>query len=425
VAIDRAAALLKQLAGGEVAPGIVEAYPGNQPPSPIHVRPKRVEDILGLPVSRGEMTATLKALGATVGTAPRSALMVTPPSYRTDVRREIDVIEEIARIIGYGRVPATLPSVPLEEGRLPPRLAWEREVKRLLTAYGFFEVVALSFAATRANAMFPGVGTSGRAVAVANPINRDEPEMRRSLLGGLLGVWRTNRNQGARGVAAFTIGRVFWHDGGVREGWRLGGLLAGDLPQHGLGAARPAAFADAKGALEAVFERTHLLEQVRWIPAATAPFHPGKTAIVCCGDEEIGIAGALHPDREAEIGIEGPLWVFELDIEKLLPYRPSQRFFTGLPRYPAVMRDLAVVVDEDFASDRVVQFVRQWRPELVEDVALFDAYTGAPIPAGKKSLAYAITYRAADRTLTDEVVNALQEELLPALTGALGVELRQ
>ena len=424
-AIDRAAALLAQLAGGEVAPGIVEAYPSPQPPGPIHLRPKRVEEILGVALPRGEMTGALKALGSTVTAAPQGALSVVPPSYRGDLKREIDLIEEIARVVGYERIPVTLPAVHLDGGHSPARLDWERELKRLLTAYGFFEAVTPSFTAARTNELFPGVGVDGRAVTLANPLNHDEPELRRSLLGGLLATWRTNRNHGATGLAACSTGRVFWRTDAPHEAWRLAGLLAGELPWRGLGAARLAEFADAKGAVAALLERLHVANRVQWERWEGAPFHSGQTARLRCGDDLVGVVGALHPEIEFELGLDVACWVFELDTEKLLPYCPAQLLFTGLPRFPAVARDVAVVVDEDFASDRVVHFVQQWRPELVEDVAMFDAYVGAPIPAGKKSLAYTISYRAADRTLTDEEVNALHAELTTALIRQLGVELRQ
>ena len=141
-------------------------------------------------------------------------------------------------------------------------------------------------------------------------------------------------------------------------------------------------------------------------------------------NETIGVLGTLHPDLEVEFGVDHAHWLFELDMEKLLPYSQLCRVFRGLPRYPAIVRDLALVVEQDFASDRVVQFVRQWHSELVEDVCLFDEYIGAPIPPGKKSLAYSISYRAPDRTLTDEEVNALQAELTAALSQDLPVEPR-
>jgi phenylalanyl-tRNA synthetase beta chain len=319
-----------------------------------------------------------------------------------------------------------MPVVQVEGGSVPERLRLEREVKRLLVALGFHEAVTLSFASRRSNQLFPGLGVEGDAVTLANPINRDEPELRRSLLGGLVSTWRINRNQGARGLAAFTTGRVFWRtDATPHEGWRLGGVLAGELPQRGLGAARAAEFADAKGAVEGILECLRVTARAQWDRWEGAPFHSGKTARLRCGDDLVGVVGALHPDVEFALDLDGSCWVFELDTEKLLPYCPPQLLYTGRPRFPAVARDVAVVVDGDFASDRVVHFVRQWRPELVEDVALFDAYAGPPIPANQKSLAYTISYRAAERTLTDEEVNALHAELVAALIRELGVELRQ
>jgi phenylalanyl-tRNA synthetase beta chain len=426
-AAERAAALLAELAGGEVAPGLVEAYPSPAQLAAIHVRPKRVAEILGAGVSRSEITTALKALSITVSAAPQGALSAVPPSYRADLKREIDLVEEVARVLGYDRIPATMPVVQIDGGRLPERLQRERQLKRVLTAYGFYEAVTLSFASTRVNALFPGLGVDGETIAVANPINRDEPELRRSLLGGLVNTWRINRNQGARGLAAFSVGRVFWRTDTPHESWRLAGIMAGELPRRGLGAGRRAEFADVKGALEGVLDALQVADRVQWDRWSGAPFHSGKSARLRCGDDVIGVVGALHPDVEFALSLDltDVCWVFELDTEKLLFYCPPQTLFSGLPRFPAVARDVAIVVKEDFASDRVVHFVRQWRPELVEDVALFDAYAGAPIPSGRKSLAYSISYRAADRTLTDEEVNALHAELVAALVRELGVELRQ
>jgi len=318
-----------------------------------------------------------------------------------------------------------MPAVPIAAGEWPERMRWERELRRLLIAQGFFEAVTLSFASQRTNALFPGIGVEGAAVRLANPVNQDEPELRRSLLPGLLATWRTNRNQGAKGLAAFSIGRVFRRADATREGWRLAGLLAGELPRHGLGAPPQAEFADAKGTVEALFERLLLGDRVRWERYAEPPFHPGMSAAPRCGDAVVGVVGALHPNVEFELNLDVACWLFELDTEKLLPYCPPRLLFTGLARFPAVARDMAVVVDADFASERVLQFVRQWRPEVVEDIVMFDAYTGASVPAGKKSLAYTISYRAADRTLTDDEVNALHAELVRSLSRQLGVELRQ
>jgi phenylalanyl-tRNA synthetase beta chain len=154
-------------------------------------------------------------------------------------------------------------------------------------------------------------------------------------------------------------------------------------------------------------------------------FHPGKSAVARLGDQTLGLIGALHPNIEEELALMESNCLFELDLDKLLPYSPPRLAFRGLPRFPAVVRDLALVGEQDFPSSRVVEFIREWRSELVEDVALFDEYVGAPMDPGKKSLAYSISYRASDRTLTDEEVNLLHNELTAALREALPVELRQ
>jgi phenylalanyl-tRNA synthetase beta chain len=424
-AIDRAAALIKQIAGGEVASGIVEAYPGRPAPAAIALRPRRVEEILGAEIGRSEITATLKSLGLSVSAGPRGVLEVVPPTFRSDLVREIDLIEEVARVVGYGRLPATMPVAPLEGGTMPARMSWAREARALLAAQGLSEVVPYSFSSPRLNEVAPGLNVAGSAVRLVNPLSRDEGELRRSLLGGLLDACRRNRHQGVRSVALFCVGKVFWKEDFPAEGWRLGAVMAGDVARIGLGEARPATFADIKGVVESVLDQRNILQRASWTPARhLPPFHPGKSALLSLDGDVVGAVGALHPEVESELDLSADHWLCELDLEKLLSYRPPRRVFVELPRFPAVARDLAVVVEADFASDRIIHFVRQWRKDRVEDVSLFDEYVGAPIPDGRKSLAYAISYRAADRTLTDDEVNSLQAELIEKLKAEFAVELR-
>jgi phenylalanyl-tRNA synthetase beta chain len=426
VALDRAAALLRQLAGGQVGAGLLDVYPNRSASAPIELRGKRVEELLGVSLSRSEIGGTLKAIGAGVAAGPRGSLTVSVPSFRSDLTREIDLIEEVARVVGYDRLPASMPAVALEAGSLPERLRMTNAFRGLLAAAGLYEVIPLSFCSARANQLFAGFGVAGRAVELLNPVRRDEAELRQSLLGGLVNVWRLNRNQGAAAIAAFAIGKVFWHDDTPREAWRLAGVLAGEMPYFGLGVRRQVEFADGKGVVEAVLDLLHVNDQARWQRLEeNDTFHPGKSAIVQLGDQPIGVLGALHPNVEEELGLSDANCLFELDLEKLLPYSPPRLAFRGLPRFPAVVRDLALVGDQDFSSSRVVEFIRGWRSELVEDVTLFDEYVGAPIAPGKKSLAYSIAYRASDRTLTDEEVNLLHGELTAALQKSLPVELRQ
>jgi phenylalanyl-tRNA synthetase beta chain len=428
-ALDRAAALIAELSRGHVAPGAVEAYPTPRRAPQIELRVPRIEFLLGLPVGRGEASDTLRRLGAEVTSGGRSVLRVTPPSYRHDLEREIDLIEEVIRLLGYQRVPTTVPAVAMRSGGRSAAGAWEAELRRFMAGQGFHEMVTWSFTTTRYNQLFHGIGVpASEPVRILNPIVADEPEMRFSLCPGLLQAVRTNLNQGETSVAGFTVGKVFWADQRPAEGRRLAAVLAGSLPRTGLGVTDAAVdFLDAKGALESVLAQLRLLDRVRWERPAEgyAAFHPGKSALAMIDSRSLAVVGALHPEIEAELGFERPCWLFEFDLERGLEYVPPRFVFHDLPRFPAVVRDVAIVADADFASDRVNRFVRQWSDQVVERVVLFDQYMGPPIPEGKKSLAYSIAYRAADRTLTDDEVNELHQRLVSDLTAALAVELRR
>jgi phenylalanyl-tRNA synthetase beta chain len=424
-ALDRAASLLQQLAEGVLDTGVVDNYPHPVAAPVITVRLKRIEDILGMPLSRADATSTLKGLGAEVGAGARGTLAVTPPTFRSDLTREIDCIEELARITGYHRIPSTMPTVALDGGRVPERLHWARALGQLLAARGLCELLSLSFTTAVLNQRFPGLNVPGECVVVRNPMVRDECELRRSLLGGLLGAVQVNRSYGS-GVAGFSIGKVFWRTDTPREAWRVAFVLAGEMPENGLGPRREPDFVDAKGVAEAILERLQVVERCRWERAPeSGSFHPGKSAALVCDGTLVGILGCLHPAVEAELGAGASDWLCELDLEKLLTYVPARSRYRELPRFPGVIRDLAIVSDVDFASQQVVDFVRHRGDPLIEDVALFDQYIGEPIPQGKKSLAYSIRYRSADRTLTDDEVNRVHGELTAALSRALPVELRR
>ena len=222
LALDRAAAMLAKHGGGKVAPGIVDGYPGRREMEAIVLRPQRVDAILGCEVGRDRVRRVMKALGARVEGASSRSLAVTPPTFRSDLQREVDLVEEVARIIGYSEIPTRLPSRPLQAGRVPERMRVEREIRRLLCSAGLSELVGLAFATRLANHVLPGVNTRGRAIRVLNPIANDEDEMRRSILHSVLAMWRYNRNQGADAIGGFSIGKAYWWDEGSREGWRLG-----------------------------------------------------------------------------------------------------------------------------------------------------------------------------------------------------------
>lgn len=426
-AADRAAALMARLGGASIAQGRVDAYVSGRQSAPISLRLKRVGELLGMDISRAEVTSRLKALELSVSPATRGTLTVLPPAHRSDLTREIDLIEEIARLGGYENVPTTLPECALTGTGTSADQRRQRDLKRFCAAQGLNEVVFLSFCSPHFNTRFPGLHSGQAAVRVLNPLTQEDSELRLSLLPGLIRIVRNNLDQGVPNVAVFCIGKVFWRAASFSEARRLAFAVCPALPGAGVGSrGLEAEFVDVKGMVEALLGFLAIAD-VRWTPLTEfAAFHPGKTARIEVAGETVGVLGALHPALEDELKVRGPCWLFEVDLDRLLQYSPPRFTYQDLSRFPAVVRDVAVVTDEGFASDRLVRFVREWNKatQLIDDVCLFDQYSGPPIPAGKKSLAYSVSYRAPDRTLTDSEVNGLHMELIAALKSALDVEPR-
>jgi phenylalanyl-tRNA synthetase beta chain len=306
----------------------------------------------------------------------------------------------------------------------------EQRLRERLRSGGFDEMVTMAIVSSQDNADFPGLPeVTGRAVGLVNPLSSDASEMRRSLLPGLVRAFEENRRQGAGMVAGFTLGRVFARDDDrYREVQALALVLSGAWPPATVGGTpRPCDFFDLKGTLETVFAELHL-DAVRWqsLGAGEASYlHPGKAARLEIGGVLCGYAGALHPNLVAARHLEGEPLVAELDLMRVVQYCPRRVIFRQLPRFPAVSRDIAVVVDDAFPAQRIIDAVREVAQPLVEDIRVFDQYTGAPIPAGKKSLAYTIAYRAPNRTLTDDEVNAMHDQLVAQLVRQLPLEVRR
>jgi phenylalanyl-tRNA synthetase beta chain len=393
------------------------------------LRPARVNFLLGTALKVSDMERPLRALGATVTGSGPQARRVIPPSHRFDLQTEIDLVEEIARLTGYDAMPSSLPAiVPVGPG-VGPTHDVEQRLRGRLRGAGFDEMVTLAMVAEEDNRDFPGLPElTGQAVPLANPVSADGAELRRSLLPGLVRVLGENRRQGAGHVAAYTMGRVFARDSDrYREVAMLGMLLWGTWPPAAVGSPpRPCDFLDLKGALESVFTELHL-DAVRWerVAAEADYLHPGKAARIEIGGVLCGYAGALHPDLIASRHLDGEPWVAELDLMRVVQYCPRRVIFRPLPRFPAVSRDIAVVVDDDFPAQRFVDAVKEVSQPLVEEVRVFDHYTGSPIPAGKKSLAYTIAYRAPNRTLTDDEVNSMHDLLVAQLVRQLSLEVRR
>jgi phenylalanyl-tRNA synthetase beta chain len=428
-ALDRAARLIAELTGGRVARGRLDVYPAPRPPRRLPLRLSRVERILGVcppgPVVRG----ILDRLGFPI--AERDGVFaVDVPSFRRDVALEDDLVEEIARVWGYSEIPSTLPSGTLALTRRPRALVAQDAVRGALVAAGCHEAVTISLldpARLRHLGMAPD---DPRVVALQNPLAADRSVMRPTLLFGLLEAIQTNVRRQSPDVRLFEIGRVFAAQGAGKlalEETRVAIALTGlRAPRAWFAGKARADVWDAKGAVETVVEALGRGEvAVAPLDPGAAPYlEEGRGATVVVQGSPVGVAGELHPAVQRAFDLPAPVFFAELSLDRLeaLPARPVAH--RPLPRFPAVQRDLAVVVGTGVPAALVTEAIRAIPNPHLKRVTLFDVYTGAQVGAGRKSLAYSLLYQADDRTLTDAEVNAMHGEVVERLRRSLGAEVR-
>jgi phenylalanyl-tRNA synthetase beta chain len=429
-ALDRVAELIAELAGGKVAAGRVDEYPRPVVMPEVLVRPARVADILGVELDREEMTDILSRLQIKVLEDGPEVIRAMPPSFRPDLEREIDMVEEIARIHGYSKIKSSLPSCAMTPG-LPDKVRDSaRTAKETMYNAGYTEVINYSFINPQDfdRLMLHEDDPRRKAVALRNPLTVEQSVMRTTLVPSLLGNLAWNLSRGVRRLKIFELSKVFLSGGpGLpNEPLRLSGLAVGprDLCLWDKRQGEPDFF-DIKGVVETLLDGLRI-EGAVFSPASDVPFlHPGKAAWVMIGGREAGFVGQLHPEVQARYDVSAPAYVFELDLEALVEMEGEEPSYRQLPKYPAVERDVAVIVPEEVTSFSVQKTIESLKLDIIEDIKLFDYYAGRPIPKGRKSLAYTITYRSPNRTLTDEEVNAEHLVVMNALKERLGAQIRE
>ncbi len=425
VAAARAAALMASLAGGRVAAEAVDAVPRAFEPRRATLRPARTDHLLGIEVAPQAQEKRLRSLGFELSSGP-SGLEVTIPSWRQDVATEVDLIEEVARLEGFDRLPATLPAGV--RGGLEPEQSALRALARALSACGLHEAWTPTFMGAAA---LDGLGVAEEdpvraAVQLLNPMNEDERRLRTTLLPGLLRSCARNLAHGAPGAALFELARVYLPASGVlpHEPATLGAVFSGR---------RSAAtwrrkettwdFYAAKGALEAALKSLRF-GALTYAPAGGMPWHPTRVASVSVGDAGVGIVGELHPEVCERFEVAAQSLAFELDLTPLLARLPERPKVAELPRFPPIYMDLAFVVDSSIPQARLQRTIEDAGHPEVTSVALFDLYEGEQVSPGKKSLAYSLELRSRDRTLTDEEAAAVRARIVAAVAERTGGELR-
>ncbi len=428
-----AAALLAEVSGGTVRPGVVDVYAERTLPRELGFRIPRFCAMMGADIPASFVTDILERLGCAVAaTDDADVLAVTAPTFRPDLEREIDLYEEVLRLWGMDRIPSTLPGSPQRVGTRTEAERAMDTVNETLRSAGLNETMTYSFAepADLQRLRLPAEGL-GEPVELLNPLNADMSVMRQSIVPGLLRSVAYNLARGVADVQLYEVGTVFSAAEGrkkPKERRRIAGALAGAMGDAAWNRARvPFDFFDGKGVLESL-ARELALPKVRFraLSADEAPhLQPGRAAEMMADGAVIGWVGELHPLAARAFDIEVPVTVFELDAGALVKAARPARPYVDVPVFPAVAVDVALVVDEGVTHERLVQCMTSAGGKLLEDVRLFDVYRDEErVGAGKKSMAYSLTYRAPDRTLTGEEVERAHGRLLTKVEKATGAEVR-
>jgi phenylalanyl-tRNA synthetase beta chain len=433
VALDKAAALISQVAGGVVCRERIDEYPKPLSERKIGLSIRRVNEILGLKLKLEDVQGHLRSIELDVYPAEGSdeeRLVVVVPSFRPDLEREIDLIEEVARLNGYDHIPVTMPA-----GRMichiPPRhLKETARLRNVMVGAGFSEIVNYSFVAP---VSWDRIGLEAAdirrdPVKILNPLTEDQSVMRTSLVPSVLETVSRNLAYQNQDLRLFELRPVFLPNPGEAlplEKWRLCAILCGRRQPEGWGQVNDRVdFFDLKGVVEQVLDMFNISEVV-WDGSVGETFlHPGKSCTVRFKETALGTLGEIHPKVLAAFEIDEPVLLLDLDFEQLLAASGGAAKFKALSRFPQVARDSAFLVDEDLPFSEVLKVLNKSCGNLVEDFTLFDLYRGKGVPEGKKSLAIRVLYRSADRTLKDEEIQKAHDRIVKALIANLGIEIR-
>ena len=445
----RGAKLMTELAGGQIAANLLDYYPNPAQPVVVDLPQAEVTRILGIDLSADEITAILESLEFKVeeisaSSLQPSTLQVIVPDHRLDISADpvigrADLIEEIARVYGYDRVPVSEMADELPPQRNNPSLTREEKMRDLLTAAGLQEVISYRLTTREAEARVLGKAytQSAEYVTLANPSTPERAVMRHSMLNSVLENLAENSKHRDR-VQVFELGHVYLPgaDGNgeaailPNEQPRLALAMTGPREESGWlpTDSTPVDFFDGKGVIESLLDGLHV-GQVTYRPAKNMAFYPGRTAEVLVNGQPVGLVGQLHPHVVAAYDVKladdsQPVLAADFDLSVLLAHVPDSHVVRGVLRFPPVQQDIAVVVDEAVTAEQVLTLILQTGQPLLRDARLFDVFRGQQLGAGKKSLAYSLTFQAEDRTLTDNVVARQQAKIVQRLERELGAQLR-
>ncbi len=416
-AADRAALLIRELAGGVILPGVIDVYPDPIRIAPILLDARKTSRFLCLEVSKEKLMKISLRLGLSAQPEEGEVIEVRPPSFRRDLTRPVDLMEEAARIIGYDRIPVTMPHLSAAKRKAPRVPSLRRRIREILNGLGFDEVITYSFISEAQNRTFQQPSAEVSFIRIKNPISEDQSVMRTSLMPGLLLTLKRNRAQRNLNLRLFELGVVFIPRGREEvlpeEKNRLAVLWSGRRhPQTFHYPNDPVDFLDIKGVLDRLAEVLRIKDYR--LQGAEAPpyFLPGPYVQIFSAKTLLGELGQIHPRIQDLFDLKDPAWIFELDVDLLVQSIVDIPQFKPWPRFPEVTRDMALIVDDSVLWQEVEREILALQEPLIESVELFDHYRGKPIPEGKKNLGVRIHYRSQEKTLSDHGVNRIHEAVL-------------
>jgi phenylalanyl-tRNA synthetase beta chain len=451
-AADRAAQLMAELAGGQIQHGVYDVYPRPIEPVTLSLRPERCNRLLGLNLQAEEMAAMLRSLELSV-TLQDGLLVVQVPTFRGDLLREVDLIEEVARVYGYDNIPETQPLTVTAQGGLTRIQKLERRVREIFLGAGLTEIQTFSLTSPTALAR---AGLSEEEIAACirmkNALSEEYSLLRPTLLPSVLETVAHNVAQRIPDIRVFEMGRIYrdlnrdmGNEAAIAVGRVATGRTATQLPQPAVetrvlagaligtawsatwnldAATVQADFYEVKGLLEQLLAELRIADYEIGRRQDRA-FHPGRCAELRVGGQVCGRFGEIHRDLAARYDIDRRVYAFEVDLDHLLAHASDACRFSPWPIYPPARRDIAMIVSQEIPAARLAEVIRQHAGEFLEELQVFDVYTGQGIPPGHRSIAYALTFRSAQRTLTDEEVDAAMQHLRQALEAECGARIRE
>ena len=417
-AMDRACQLIEELGAGEVVGGCVDVYPKKKEPTRVTYDVKKINDLLGINVSEDQMCEYWNRVGLIPNKANKSVYI---PTWRQDVLRLADLAEEVARFYGYDNIPTTLPSGEATQGGVSYETSIRNIARNVVEQFGFSEAMTYSFESPKVfdKLLVPEDSGLRNAIEISNPLGVDYSIMRTTPLNGMLTSLATNYNHRNKDVRLYELANVYLPKA----------LPLTELPEEKmmltLGMYGEGDFFDMKGCVEGIFEKTGIREVITYEPKEERTWlHPGRRADILAGEDTIGFLGEIHPEVADNYEIGTKVYVAVLDIEILAKMASFDVKYKGVAKFPAVTRDISLVMKKSVLAGQVEEVIRQSGGKLLEDYHLFDIYEGSNVGADEKSLAYSIRFRAKDRTLEDKDVTKVMDKILNKLE-SLGVVLRQ